>query len=345
MKAMRKFAPTGGVVLPVNKAARPVRGALRTLLGNQGSVRRPIAFLVLAASVSCLISPEFHGLPNIRVLLTNSSFLVVLAAGEALVILVGGIDLGVESVLAASGMFVASLFVLHSVPSGLSMLITLALGAAVGALAGLMVSKVRVPSFIVTLGTYWGFRGIALLFNGGNYISPDAVHPVRPFGFAWIAGNLGRFPVLVIVTLLVVVAGQILLSFTPLGTRIKATGSSEEAARAVGVRTAWIKILVFALSGFCAALAGIMITAWQNSIYPLTGEGYSLQAIAGVILGGIPFSGGRGSLAGAAVGALVIGVINDVIVLIGLPAHYEYIFVAVVLVLAGLQTRGGPFVK
>lgn len=98
-------------------------------------------------------------------------------------------------------------------------------------------------------------------------------------------------------------------------------------------------MLVLAISGFTAALAGIMITAWQGSIYPLTGEGDSLQAIAGVILGGIPFTGGRGTLVGAALGVLVIGVINDIIVLVGLPAMYEYIFVAAILILAGLQAR------
>lgn len=105
------------------------------------------------------------------------------------------------------------------------------------------------------------------------------------------------------------------------------------------MRTNGIKVLALATSGLTAALAGIMITAWQDSIYPLTGTGYSLQAIAGVILGGIPFSGGRGTIVGAALGVLVIGVINDIIVLIGLPALYEYIFVAVILVLAGLQAR------
>ena len=226
-----------------------------------------------------------------------------------------------------------------------SVILTVAFGASVGVIAGLLVSRARVPSFIVTLGTYWGFRGVALLFNGGNYISPDAVQPSRPFGFSWIAGNLGGVPTLIIVMIAVVAAGQMLLSLTPLGTWIKATGSSEEAARAVGVRTTLIKIFVFSVSGLLASLGGIMITSWQNSTYPLTGQGYSLQAIAGVILGGIPFSGGRGTIVGAALGALVIGVINDMIVLIGLPAQYEYIFVAIVLVLAGLQTRGGPFVK
>jgi ribose/xylose/arabinose/galactoside ABC-type transport system permease subunit len=289
--------------------------------------------------VATALAPAFLTVTNLAALLTSSSFLVVAAVGEGFVVLVGMIDLGVESMLAASGMFIAWMTVFQGVPTPLAVAATLGAGTAVGAIVGLFVARGGIPSFIVTLATYWGIRGVALLFNQGNYISPDAVDPPRPFGFAGIADTVGGVPILIVIALLVVVGGQLVMSLTPLGNWIKASGSNESAARAVGIRTDLIKILVLAISGFMAALAGIMITAWQGSIYPLTGEGDSLQAIAGVILGGIPFSGGRGTLVGAALGVLVIGVINDVIVLVGLPAMYEYIFVAVILILAGLQAR------
>jgi ribose transport system permease protein len=317
----------------------------RGLFGNPGSVRRPVAFLAAAVVISSLVSPSFLTLGNTSAVLTSSSFLIVLAVGEAFVIVVGMIDLGVESVLAASGMLAAWLYVFGRMPTLVAVSATLATGLGVGVVAGLLVTRVRIPSFIVTLGTYWGFRGIALLFNGGNYINPDAVHPPRPFGFAGVAGSTAGVSHLIVISVVVVAVAQIVLSLTPVGTWAKATGSSEEAARGVGVRTPLIKVGAFMVSGFLAALAGIMITAWQDSIYPLTGQGFSLEAIAGVILGGIPFTGGRGTVVGAALGALTIGVINDLIVLLGLPSLYEYIFVAVVLVLAGLQARGGPFVK
>jgi ribose/xylose/arabinose/galactoside ABC-type transport system permease subunit len=298
-----------------------------------------VAFLIIICAVAGVLSPSFLTLGNLQALLTSSSFLIVVAAGEAIVILVGMIDLGVESMLAASGMFVAWLTVFHAAPAGVAVPLTLVAGTGVGAAAGLLVARVGIPSFIVTLATYWGIRGAALLFNGGNYISPDAVSPSRPFGFAAIAGTIGGVPVLILVALAVVICAQLLISFTPFGAWIRATGSNENAARAVGVRTRAIKVFALAASGFTAALAGIMITGWQDSIYPLTGAGDSLQAIAGVILGGIPFSGGRGTIIGAALGVLVIGVVNDIIVLVGLPALYEYIFVAAILVLAGLQAR------
>jgi ribose transport system permease protein len=315
------------------------------LFGRPGSMRRPIVFLVAVSIVASIVAPSFHTWSNLQALLTSSSFLIVISVGEAFVVMIGGIDLGVQSVLAASGMLAAALYVFLKMPVGLAMILTLVFGVCVGMLVGLLITRARIPSFIVTLGSYWGFRGIALLFNGGNYINPYAVNPPRPFNFLGIAGNVLGFPVLIVIMVVVVAAGQIVISQTPLGTWIKSTGSNEEAARAVGLRTNSIKIFVFAVSGLLAALSGIMITAWQDSIYPLTGEGYSLQAIAGVILGGIPFTGGRGSIVGAALGALVIGVINDLIVLVGLPAQYEYIFVAVVLILAGLQARGGAVVK
>jgi ribose/xylose/arabinose/galactoside ABC-type transport system permease subunit len=315
------------------------RASLRAISGRPGGVQRPAAFLAIICLVATALSPAFLTINNFTALLTSSSFLVVAAVGEGFVILVGMIDLGLESMLAASGMFIAWMTVFHGVPTPLAVVATLAAGTGVGALVGLFVARGGIPSFIVTLATYWGIRGVALLFNQGNYISPDVVDPAQPFGFAGIADTVGGVPVLIVIAVLVVVVGQLVMSLTPLGNWIKASGSNENAARAVGIRSDLIKVLVLAISGFMAALAGIMITAWQGAIYPLTGEGDSLQAIAGVILGGIPFTGGRGTLVGAALGVLVIGVINDVIVLLGLPAMYEYIFVAAILLLAGLQAR------
>ncbi|HET7411086.1 MAG TPA: ABC transporter permease [Pararhizobium sp.] len=311
----------------------------RALAGRPGGVRRPAAFLIVICIIASFVAPAFLTVNNLVALLTSSSFLVVAAVGESFVVMVGMIDLGLESMLAAAGMFIAWQTVFHGVPGPLAVFFTLVAGAGVGLLAGLLVARGGIPSFIVTLATYWGIRGVALLFNGGNYISPYSVTPPHPFGFSGISGTIGGFPVLILISLVVVIAGQLVMSLTPLGNWIRASGSNENAARAVGIRTNMIKILVLAISGFMAALAGIMITSWQDSIYPLTGEGDSLQAIAGVILGGIPFNGGRGTIIGAALGVLVIGVINDVIVLIGLPALYQYIFVAAILILAGLQAR------
>lgn len=317
----------------------------RRLLGREGSVRRPIAFLILAVIIATIITPDFIRPANLTSLLTDSSFLVVISIGEAFVIMVGSIDLGVESLLASFGMILAWLTVFHRFPAGPAVLITLAGAGLVGVVIGMLVAKVHIPSFVVTLGVYWGFRGIALLVRGGQYISPESTTPARPFGFSSVAGSSFGVSNLIIIAFALVVVGQVVMSLTPYGMWLKSIGSNEQAARRVGLRADLLKISVFALSAVLAALAGIMFTAWQGSIYPDSATGWSLQAIAAVILGGVPFTGGRGTVVGAALGALLIGVINDLIVLLGLPALYEYVFVAVVLVAAGLQARGGPLTK
>lgn len=326
----------------VETPALPWRRIGRILAGGPGSVRRPLAFLVAAVIAATIASPSFLTVGNLKSLLTSSSFLIVLACGEAFVVLMGMIDLGVESMLSCAGMFAAWLLVFEGFPGWLSFLAAMMFGVVVGALVGLTVSRVRVPSFVVTLGTYWGLLGVALLFNGGNYIAPSSQ---VVFTFGGIADTSFGISNLIFVMIGVVLAAQLVLSYTPIGLWVRAVGSNEQAGKAVGLSTRNLKVLGFVISGSLAALAGVMIAAWQVSIYPTSGTGDSLQAIAGVILGGIPFTGGRGTVVGAAIGALVIGIISDVIVLVGLSSNYEYIFVAAVLLLAGLQARGGEFVK
>lgn len=311
--------------------------------GPSGSVRRPIVFLLVALIISGFVAPSFLTGRNINALLVSSSFLVVITIGEALVIMTGMIDLGVESILAAGGMLVAFLSVVDHLSSGVAIPITLLGGLLVGLVVGILVTKGRIPSFIVTLGTYWGLKGIALLFNGGNYISPNS----GEFKFGGLAGSFLGMPTLVVIMVVLVGLAQLVMSYTPAGTWIKSIGSNEMSAKTVGLNIDAMKIAMFMISGLLAAFAGILIAAWQGSMYPTTGAGYSLQAIAAVILGGIPFSGGKGTIVGAAIGALIIGLINDIIVLVGLPSLYEYIFVAIILVIAGLQARAakGAVVK
>lgn len=315
-------------------------------LGRPGALRRPVLFLLIALVLGGIASPAFLSPANINALLISSSFLIVVTVGEAVVILLGMIDLGVQSVLASAGMLVAYLDVFRGLPWWQSVPLTLLFGVLVGVIVGLVVAKGRIPSFIVTLGTYWGFAGVALLFNQGNYISPfQASQPRQTFQFAAVSSHTLGISNLILISVIVVLGTQAVLTFTPLGPWIRSVGSAEPAAFAAGLDTTKLKILGFVFSGALAALAGIMITAWQSSIYPNTGQGYSLEAIAGVILGGIPFKGGRGTILGAAIGALIVGIIGDLIVLLGLPALYQYIFVAIVLLIAGLQARESIFVK
>lgn len=334
------------VELPsLQPASVPWRKVIEGLAGRQGSVRRPIGFLILAAIAAWAVAPTFVHTANLKALLASSSFLVVIAVGEGFVILVGSIDLGVESMMASFAMLAGYLNILHGWPGALGLAAMFGAAVVLGSVVGLLVTRLHIPSFIVTLGTYWGMQGIALLLNGGSYISPASVTPNRSFGVGGLNSSALGISTLVWVALGVVIFAQFIVSYTRVGMRLKSIGSNELAARRVGLRAPLLKGSVFVVSALLAALAGLMITSWQGSIYPTSGAGYSLEAIAAVILGGIPFTGGRGTIVGAALGALLIGVINDVIVLLGLPSLYEYIFVALVLVVAGLQARGGILVK
>jgi ribose/xylose/arabinose/galactoside ABC-type transport system permease subunit len=319
-----------------------VRRTWRLAIGREGSVRRPVGFLLLGVIIATVVSPTFIKPGNLNEVLINSSFLVVLAVGEAYVIMAGSIDLGPESLLAAFGLLAAFLTVQHGVPTVPALIATFVGAAVVGLCVGLLVAKVHIPSFVVTLASYWGFKGVALLVNGGEYIAPS---PGKPLGFASISGSTGGISNLILIALAVVVVAQVVLTFTPYGTWLRSVGSNELAARRVGVHADAVKVSVFMVSAVLATLGGLMITAYQGSIYPLSGAGFSLEAIAAVILGGIPFTGGRGTVVGVALGALMIGIINDLIVLIGLPSLWEYVFVAVILIVAGLQARGGFLVK
>jgi ribose/xylose/arabinose/galactoside ABC-type transport system permease subunit len=319
-----------------------VRRVAHVVIGRQGDVRRPIAFLILGVIIATIITPDFIRPSNINSLLTDNSYLVVIAVGEAFVIMVGSIDLGVESLLVSAGMLIAWLTVFHAIPSGLAVVFTLVGALVLGLLVGLLVAKVHIPSFVVTLGIYWGFRGVALLINNQQGINPPGS---QSFGFSGIAGSTGGVSNLLIIALAVVIVAQVLLSLTPFGLWLKSIGSNELATRRAGINADRAKISVFAISAVLAALAGIMYTAWAGTIVPGAAEGYSLEAIAAVILGGIPFTGGRGSAVGAALGALMVGIINDLIVLLGVPSLWEYVFVAAVLIVAGLQARSGRLVK
>jgi ribose/xylose/arabinose/galactoside ABC-type transport system permease subunit len=321
------------------------RKTVAVISGPQGAVRRPVLFLIVAMLVAYGVAPSFIHTSNLKAMLASSSFLVVVAVGEAFVILVGSIDLGVEAILESFAMLAGFLNVLHGWPGPLGLLVTFIGAGALGLVVGLLVTKIHIPSFVVTLGTFWGMQGVALLLNGGKYISSDSVTPARSFGIGFLNTNLLGISTLIWVALAVVVIAQLFISYTSLGMRLKSIGSNELAARRIGVHVDALKISVFVISAMLAALAGLMLTAYLGSVYPNSGVGYSLEAIAAVILGGIPFTGGRGTIVGVALGAVLIGLINDVIVLLGLPSLWEYIFVALVLVVAGLQARGGLLQK
>jgi len=306
---------------------------------------KPLLFLIIAVGIAGILSPYFLTVRNIRAILISAAPLMIVAVGEALVVLTGMIDLSLESVLASSGVIIATMDIMWQFPSFLSIILTLFYGGLIGFTNGILVVKAKIPSFVVTLGMYWGLRGLAMVISQGYPISPSSVSPSRPFTFQWISGNISNIPVMVIIALLISVFFHYYISEFKKGRDIYAVGGNEIAARNCGVNVDGVKIFVFVVSGILGATAGIIMTSWINQAYAWTAQGLSLQAVAAVVLGGIPFIGGFGTIIGVIIGSFIIAMISDLIVLLGISPLFNYIVTAIVLVLAGLQVRRGTFVK
>lgn len=290
--------------------------------------------------IASILSPRFLTLFNIRNILTQVSIIAMLALGETFVILTGGIDLSPGSVLALAGAVTATLMKHAGLPVFVAILGGLATGLLCGTFSGLLVTRFKIPSFIATLAMMSIARGGALLITKGIPISSF------PKSFRFIAQYLGPISVLTIIMFVFFGFAQILLSFTIFGRRVYAIGGNEEATRYSGVQVDRVKLVVFALSGLCAALGGVMMDARLDAAYPVAGEGYELDAIAACVLGGVSFTGGVGSTAGTLMGALIMTILGNVMNLLRISPFYQYIVRGLVLALAAMSlARGVKFAK
>jgi ribose transport system permease protein len=293
-----------------------------------------IALLVLAAGLA-LLSPDFLTVGNLFDVTRQVSINAVISFGMTLVILLGGIDLSVGSILAVSSLMVAILMK-SGEPAGLATLIGILGGALMGAVNGLLVTKGRVAPFIATLGTMTLLRGVALVLSQGSPISGF------PSGFFAALGS-GYFlrviplPVLWMLALFAIL--WFVLDRTVFGRHVYATGGNSEAASLSGINVDRVQILVYTLSGFTAALAGIILTSRLDSAQPTAGAGYELDAITAVVLGGTSLAGGRGWIFGTLLGALLIGVLNNGLNLVGVSAFYQQVIKGSVILLAVLLDR------
>ena len=283
------------------------------------------------------LSPHFLTKGNIGNILGQTSAIGVMAVGETLVILIAGIDLSVGSVLALSAMVGAWLFSMHGVPFPLAIVISLLIGTGVGLINGLISVFWRIQAFIVTLATLFAGAGLALLVTAGSPISGF------PNWFTEVATpNIAGFlSVQVIIMLAAFVLGALWLRFRPLGRALYAIGGNAEVARLSGLPVRRARIIIYSVSGFLAAIAGLFTAAQLASAEPTSGTGGSdlLSVIAAVVIGGASLSGGSGSMSGTLVGALIIGVINDGLNLLNVSPNLEPVVVGAVIVAAVVTDR------
>lgn len=295
----------------------------------------PLIGLILLIIVVSILNPSFLAISNIFNVLRQVSISAIIAFGMTFVILTGGIDLSVGSTLALTGAVAASLLAGGTDPI-VSMGITLILGLILGAFNGLIITKGKVAPFIATLATMTIYRGLTLVYTEGKPISGLGDHvSFQLFGKGYVLG----IPVPVITMLISFCILAFILHKTTFGRRVYAVGGNEEAAKLSGINAGRVKIAVYAVSGFLAALSALILTSRLNSAQPTAGESYELDAIAAVVLGGTSLNGGKGWIFGTLIGALIIGVLNNGMNLIGVSSFWQQVVKGIVILLAVLLDR------
>ena len=289
--------------------------------------------------LSVLTGGTFLQPQNLINVIRQVSAIAIIATGMTFVIIINGIDLSVGSIVAVSAVVSASLAQMPDasvimypglqLPVFVAILAGLAVGALLGLVNGALVAGFNIAPFIATLGMMTAARGLALIYSGGRPISK--LNPA----FNWIGqGDLLWIPVPIWILAIVAVAAHVVLNFTRFGRHTYALGGNEQAARVSGISLNKLKIGIFALSGLLAGLAGMLLAARIGSGNPQLGTGIELDAIASTVIGGTSFNGGIGTIWGAVVGALIIGVINNGMDLINISPFMQQVVKGVIIVLA-----------
>ncbi len=304
---------------------------LGSILGKLG----PLLGLLLIAVVISILNPGFLTAGNLLNVLRQVSINALIAFGMTFVILTGGIDLSVGSTLALSSA-VSAMMMANGLDPLLAVLVGLVIGALLGAVNGLVIAKGKVAPFIATLATMTIFRGITLVLLDGRPVSG-----LSDGGFFDLMGKgyLLGIPIPAVLMMITFVILFIILKQTTVGRRVYAVGGNEEAAILSGIKADRIKVLVYSLTGMLSAFAGMILTSRLSSAQPTAGNAYELDAIAAVVLGGTSLSGGKGKIVGTLIGALIIGVLNNGLNLIGVSSFFQQVVKGSVILLAVLLDR------
>jgi ribose/xylose/arabinose/galactoside ABC-type transport system permease subunit len=300
----------------------------------------PVIFLIVLAIVFTIQQPAFATERNFWFLLRQSFVFGIMAVGMTFVILTGGIDLSVGSVLCFAGLVGAAvakganwLDVSKPDPGGVAVLYAalaaMAVGAGAGLIHGFAIAKLKVPAFVVTLGGLAAWRGAAQVLSQGQ--------PINKFSDQyrfWGSGYIGPMPVPVAIFLIFVVLGYLILRFTTYGRSIYAVGGNPEAARLSGLNTTGLIMSVYVISGFLAGLCGFLLTSRLGAAEVVAGQVYELTVIAAVVIGGTSLFGGEGSILGTLVGTLLIGVLNSGLAINNVNPYYQPIIIGVIVVLS-----------
>ena len=304
---------------------------VKALLKKSGAL---IGLVVLFAIIACLNS-SFVEPGNLKNLLRQVSINALISFGMTFVILTGGIDLSVGSILALSSALMGS-FIVGGMNPTVGIVVACLIGTGLGAINGLIVTMGRVAPFIATLATMTVFRGLTLVYTNGNPISGlTEEQSFLDFGQGYFLG----IPVPAVVMLIMFAILHFILTKTPLGRKIYAVGGNEKVSFIAGIKIERIKIFCYSVTGMLCGLAGAILTSRLNSAQPTAGTGYELDAIAAVVLGGTSLSGGKGRIIGTLIGALIIGTLNNGLNILNVSSFYQQVVKGIVILLAVLADR------
>jgi ribose transport system permease protein len=293
--------------------------------------------LIVELIVFSILSPHFLTTENLLNVSLQVSITAIIAAGMTFVILTGGIDLSVGSLLALAGILTTDAMKLPfpiQVSFPLALLVGLFVGALSGGLAGALITRFNITPFIVTLSLMTVWRGVAFVYTEGRPIweLPDA--------FAVLgSGRMLGIPIPSIIMIVVFIVSHIVLTKTRFGRHVYAVGGNKEAARLAGIRTDKVLVQVYMVCGLLSALSGILLASRMNSGQPNTGVGYELDVIAAVVAGGTSLFGGRGSIIGTFIGAMLIAVLRNGLNLLNVGSYVQQVIVGVVILLAVMTER------
>ena len=285
-----------------------------------------IAFFIICIIIS-VISPQFLTVSNWTIIFTQVSINALLAFGVTFVIITGGIDLSLGSMVAVTGVVAALMAHPGNYPVIVPIVVGLLSGVLMGAFNGFVITKSKIAPFIVTLGTMTIARGLALIITKGRPISNLS----DSFNFIG-GGSLFGIPFPILILIFVFIICTIILNKTVLGRYIYAIGSNEQAAKVSGINVNKVKITVYIISGFLAGLAGILLTSRVTTGQPNAGAGFELDAIAAAVIGGTSTTGGVGTIAGTMIGVLLIGVINNGLDLMNVTSYYQQVVMGTIII-------------
>lgn len=301
------------------------------------SKAKPLLGLILIVVVVSIISPNFLSKGNLLTVLRQTSINAIIAAGMTFVILTAGIDLSVGSILGFSGAICAYLLT-NGTNVFISFLAAILVGALFGLFNGVVITKGKVQPFIATLATMILLRGATMVFTNGKPIAVKGESATKILRYI-ARGDILGIPVAVIMMVIIFAICYHILHNTKYGRHIYAVGGNEQAALLSGVNTDRVKMLAYMISGILASIAGIIVLARLSSAQPTAGDGYELDAIAAVVLGGTSLAGGQGAILGTIVGALIIGILNNALNLLDVQSYYQMIVRAIVILIAVLLDR------